>query len=779
MSRMALDRRYLVALAVCVTAAWAQPASRAPHLGYLYPSGGRQGSTIQVSAGGQFLEDTRRAYVSGDGVRAAVVRYVPTPRLGDERLIAALKRRLEKNLAATPATQGDDGGSSAVFGSAGPDMHGPSPGAGEMPPGAVPIGGVRGVLRRPLVFAYDLIFPPDPEILAQLEHPLLKSLERMNRAELVYVVGELRKPNRLLSNAQLAEAVILDVTIDASAVPGDRELRLLTPRGLTNPIVLQVDRKPEVLEREPNNPDWSDTPKVELPAVLNGQILAGDVDAFGFRAARGQRVVAKVQARRLDPFLADAVPGCFQAVLSLHDSAGDELACADDSGFDPDPVLQYVVPKDGEYKLEIRDALHRGRLDFVYRISVALEPPDAPATRSAVTTPVAADDVEAASTVNLLPRIQEVEPDDQPGNAQAITLPVVVSGTIGQPGDVDLFRFHGRSGDQVVAEVIARRKGSSLDSLLRLLDASGRVLAWNDDHKELDAGLLTHHADSHVSATLPADGEYFVRLTDAQHHGGAGLRYDLRVSSPRPDFSVFVSPSSVNVPPTPSVVLGVRALRRDGFEGEIELALEAAPAGFSLDGGLVPRGRDSVRVTVTVPPGPIDPPVALGLEARARIGDRWVTRRVVPAEEVTQAFMLKHLLPCTDLLVASPASRRGAATVRRVEPGLLKIPRGGMARVVFDVPRVPVLREIRFELSDPPKGVTLQSAAVGPEGLSLVLKADDREPAVGYQDNLIVQVLWERKTDLEADEEPSGPGTVKPRVPVGSLPAIPFQIVAQ
>ena len=37
--------------------------------------------------------------------------------------------------------------------------------------------------------------------------------------------------------------------------------------------------------------------------------------------------------------------------------------------------------------------------------------------------------------------------------------------------------------------------GSPLDSLLRLIDSSGRVLAWNDDHEDQESGLLTHQAD--------------------------------------------------------------------------------------------------------------------------------------------------------------------------------------------------------------------------------------------------------------------------------------------
>jgi hypothetical protein len=44
-----------------------------PHLGYAYPAGGRQGSTFQVKVGGQFLDGLTNCYITGVGVRAAVV----------------------------------------------------------------------------------------------------------------------------------------------------------------------------------------------------------------------------------------------------------------------------------------------------------------------------------------------------------------------------------------------------------------------------------------------------------------------------------------------------------------------------------------------------------------------------------------------------------------------------------------------------------------------------------------------------------------------------------
>ncbi|GAH88430.1 unnamed protein product, partial [marine sediment metagenome] len=175
-------------------------------------------------------------------------------------------------------------------------------------------------------------------------------------------------------NAQLAEMVLIEVTIDPGASPGDRELRLGTPLGLTNPMCFQVGTLPEIGEQEPNDPEefayLPKGPPIDLPMVLNGQIMPGDIDRFRFRAKRGQQLVIETHARRLVPFLADAVPGWFQVTVALYNAEGREVAFADDYRFHPDPVLFYQVPGDGEYELEIRDSIYRGREDFVYRVAV-------------------------------------------------------------------------------------------------------------------------------------------------------------------------------------------------------------------------------------------------------------------------------------------------------------------------------------------------------------------------------------------------------------------------
>ena len=132
---------------------------------------------------------------------------------------------------------------------------------------------------------------------------------------------------------------------------------------------LQVLGKEETALRK--RPDDEVEQRITLPCTMNGQIASGEVNRYRFEARKGQRLVFAAQARQLVPFIADAVPGWFQAVMTVCDAKGKEVAYNDDLRFNPDPVIFFEAPKDGEYLLTIGNALYRGREDFVYRVTPA------------------------------------------------------------------------------------------------------------------------------------------------------------------------------------------------------------------------------------------------------------------------------------------------------------------------------------------------------------------------------------------------------------------------
>ncbi len=106
-------------------------------------------------------------------------------------------------------------------------------------------------------------------------------------------------------------------------------------------------------------------------------------------------------------------------------------------------------------------------------------------------------------------------------SAALLQLPIAVDGKCSE-GKSDYFKFRAAKGERVAFEVVAQRLGSTLDSVLRLLDERGRELHYCED----DPGL---GADSRFSHTFTASGEYVLELHDAGFQGGG--KYHLRIGN--------------------------------------------------------------------------------------------------------------------------------------------------------------------------------------------------------------------------------------------------------
>jgi len=809
----------LVGLTLCAATAWGQTARREPHIGYIFPAGGRQGTVFEVTVGGQLLRDVSDVHISGDGVSASIVKsYRPGRNIPPEQrqeLRDRLRELWEKRVAQLPAK--DRAGFPMPAGLGLPGRAPESQRSKTQPAKAAQTQRAKAAQTQGANVAQT-----QPAGLP--DHPLLRNLDGMSFRELQHVANEFfnfTNARKRQLNIQIGEMVLVKVTVDRGAVPGDREMRLVSALGMTNPLCFQIGTLPEVFEMEPNDPEsFSFLPKeapVDLPVTLNGQIMPGDVDRFRFRAKQGQRLVIETNARHLVPFMADAVPGWFQATAALYDAKGREMAYGDDYRFQPDPVLFFQVPQDGEYELEIRDSLYRGREDFVYRIAVgelpfitrmfplggrmgvktvaAIKGWNLPKSELPLKTqsgdcsiqPIALyqDGLlsnEVAYAVDTLEECTESEPNDDKNGAQRIALPRIINGRIDRPGDVDVYRFEGRLGDEVVAEVTSRRLYAPLDSLVRVTDATGHVLAWNDDYtlKEgdlfKDMGPLTHHADSYLSLRLPAHGSYYAHISDAENHGGEAYGYRLRISAPKGDFELRMTPSGLSIPAGRMVPITVYALRKDGFEGEIEVTLKDAPEGFVLSGGRIGAGRDRTCMTLAAPRNPSDRPVALRLEGLARIADKTITHPVVPAEDVMQAFLYQHLVPSRECLAAVRKVQWSPPPIELAESGPIRVPEGGTAEVRVKAGVRPRFQKIELELKEPAKGISIQDVQLFPGGLTFQLKAEGEKAKAGFSDNAIVEVFMEVLP--REDQEKAGKAAAqRQRVSLGLMPAIPFVVV--
>jgi len=111
----------------------------------------------------------------------------------------------------------------------------------------------------------------------------------------------------------------------------------------------------------------------------------------------------------------------------------------------------------------------------------------------------------------------------------------------------------------------------------------------NDDDSLRELG-----ADSRLSFTAPADGEYLVRITDARGYGGSDFKYELTVRPRRPDFTIRIDGANPTVNAGSGKEFRVTAQRIDGFGGEVEIAVEGLPPGFHVTQPLtIEAGQES------------------------------------------------------------------------------------------------------------------------------------------------------------------------------------------
>jgi hypothetical protein len=121
-----------------------------------------------------------------------------------------------------------------------------------------------------------------------------------------------------------------------------------------------------------------------------------------------------------------------------------------------------------------------------------------------------------AFVVGDLAEVQEKEPNNDDNQAQKVDLNTTVTGTINQPTDVDYYTFSGKKGQRVVVSCLASAIDSRLQPVLELYDKAGRQIAYNRSY---------HNNDALVDSTLPADGDYFVRLSQFTHTVGTPEYY--------------------------------------------------------------------------------------------------------------------------------------------------------------------------------------------------------------------------------------------------------------
>lgn len=349
----------------------------------------------------------------------------------------------------------------------------------------------------------------------------------------------------------------LSVKGDAPAI--EPNLIRVRPKGAFNEVTLAVGTDPEV-SAQGTNTTGKLAQSVALPATINGKLSKPGVEHYyRFRAAKGQKVVLEVQARRFD---------------SPLDSEIEVLAS------DGKPIEVATVRAVSETFTTLRDhdsMQGRIRLSSVTGFKVG----------------------DYLLSGNELMRILEMprSPDDD---------------TVMESFGGQRINFLGTSGeahhvDRAVYKAQIHPPGTQFTpNGLPLI----RVHARNDD------GGPGFGKDSKLDFTAPSDGEYIVRIRDVRSAGSEDHAYRLNLREPRADFRLAVNPRNPNVPAGGTIPLTVTALRLDSFDGPIQVALEGVPAGFRATNAVIHPGQASAVVLLSAEPdakiAPAAPLVVVG-----------------------------------------------------------------------------------------------------------------------------------------------------------------------
>ncbi|MCH7990661.1 MAG: PPC domain-containing protein, partial [Planctomycetes bacterium] len=424
--------------------------------------------------------------------------------------------------------------------------------------------------------------------------------------------------------------------VAADAKPGVRDFRIATPQGVSTLGQMVIVRDPVVVEKGSNN-TAEQAQQITVPATVCGAIEKNeDVDNFKFQVEAGMAFTFHVRSMRLQDRIHDLQKHS-DPILTIRNSSGTTLAQSDNY-FAGDPFLSYTFQDAGEYLLEIRDVRFKGNKYWEYSIEISNRPfvsnvfplgvspgqesrllmvgfqlPDDPMTTLTIPakTPPGpqrislpmGDDVTNPVPVVIsdLPVVVEAESNNNsPSTAQPISVPAGISGRIETEADIDCFRFEAKKGEKYSFEVIARRQGSALDSILRILDAKGKQLSENDDLRLYKRNF----SDSWIENwTAPADGTYVIEIRDLHLRGGDSFLYFLRVTRSVPYFELYLDTDKTQLTPGTGGVFFVNSVRKNGFAGEIQLQIDGLPEGVTASCGRIPAGERDGCILLQSAPG--------------------------------------------------------------------------------------------------------------------------------------------------------------------------------
>jgi hypothetical protein len=342
------------------------------------------------------------------------------------------------------------------------------------------------------------------------------------------------------------------------------------------------------------------------------------------------------------------------------------------------------------------------------------------------------------STQPFLLEAGDAGPDAE--HAQEVKLPGIINGRIGADADVDCYAFDAKKGDRWTFEVIGRRHQSSLDSIVRLLDAKGKQLQENDD---LRAGRHTYGDSQIENWTVPADGRYVLEIRDLLLRGGPSYVYAIQCTPATPDFTLQTDSDKTLVPPGAAGVLFVRAFRKNGFQDGIQLAIDGLPPGVTAVCGKILPGRDDGAIILSAATG------ATPAASNVTVTGTAIPAPVIdkPGEKPAEKPADKPAEKGPDRPVGEPPHQLFAIAEPMQE---IYMPGGGRSHFPVETHTVAITRPLDIlRVSVEPAEITLKPG----ESQKVVVTF---ERAAGFNANVSLDVYYRHLGSMFADVLPKG-----------------------
>ncbi|GAA5494585.1 hypothetical protein Rhal01_00747 [Rubritalea halochordaticola] len=332
------------------------------------------------------------------------------------------------------------------------------------------------------------------------------------------------------------------------------ENQLISPSG----IPLKLSHYPFTNEQEPNNGSKESLPAQEIPHAFHGIISkTNDVDWFQFSAKKDQDISIQVLARELGSPL--------DARIILRDSAGKQLAANDDSNNRPDSSLNFKIPKDGTYFINIRDHLANAGPNFTYRIEVS-------------------------------PRKQTLKASINRSDRNDSQLRKVINIPRGSSLAYQLNVARDRHSAAVFTTAHNLPEGVKLTSLTAENGVNNIPLYFEaTDTAPLSGGLYPVYVESknpNLKQSITEDIEHIAINNQGVYCSYESDKLAIAVTEAAP-FDISLATPAIPAVQNGTIDLTITATREDGFDKEITLFFPWLPPGITAPGNVkIPKGKN-------------------------------------------------------------------------------------------------------------------------------------------------------------------------------------------